>query len=46
MYEPINETDAMIVETLAASMREHGWIGQPVVVWGDMLITAQGKRAS
>lgn len=46
MYEPINETDATIVETLAASMREHGWIGQPVVVWGDMLITGTHRQAA
>lgn len=46
MYEPINETDAMIVETLAASMRKHGWIGQPVVVWGDMLITGTHRQAA
>lgn len=38
--------DATKVETLAASMEVNGWVGAPLVAWGECLLTGAHRFAA
>ncbi len=43
---PINETDESKVQELVASMKESGFIGCPMLVWGETLLTGSHRLAA
>lgn len=43
MY-PINEVDENKVESLMNSMKENGYVGCPILVWNDQLLTGSHRK--
>lgn len=39
-------TDPAKVETIAASLERDGWLGAPVVTWGEYLVTGHHRAAA
>jgi len=45
-YSPINEVSPDKVDKLVESMLERGWIGCPILVYGESLITGSHRLAA
>ena len=45
-YTPLNKVSPDKVATLVESMLEHGWIGCPILIYGDSLITGSHRLAA
>ena len=45
-YNPINEVRRDKVAQLVESMLKHGWIGCPILIYGDSLITGSHRLAA
>lgn len=42
-FAPINETDESKVEEIVESIRNNGWIGCPILVYGEQLLTGSHR---
>lgn len=45
-YALINDVDADYVNTLADSMIENGWVGCPILIYGEELLTGSHRLAA
>ena len=45
-YAPVNGVDAAKVAELAESMLAHGWVGCPILVVGESLLTGSHRLAA
>ena len=45
MY-PINEVDEEKVNSIAESIRENGWVGCPILIYNDQLLTGSHRLAA
>jgi len=45
-YSPINEVSPDKVDKLVESMLERGWVGCPILVYGESLITGSHRLAA
>lgn len=42
----INEVDDKKVDAIADSIRKNGWIGCPILIWNDQLLTGSHRLAA
>lgn len=43
---PINDIDNSKVRALVESMLQHGWVGCPILIYGDSLLTGSHRLAA
>ncbi len=45
-YEPVNSTKSDKVNDIAESIKNNGWIGCPILTWGNTLVTGSHRLAA
>ena len=45
-YEPVNEVESAKVQDIKESIRTNGWVGAPILVHGESLLTGSHRLAA